>query len=659
MVNLLNLYSEISELGLTTPTCLLFHVFTFSRDEEELGSLSLDDSEGGEEEEGHGGRGGHRDETLDMDEDDAKQLYAGTLDAPETSPRWKQARVLFRRDDLSAHPNDDEDRDYLQTFYGYSSTLKEVHDHLQNMMQDRLSAGFSSDKHIQNIRSLAKHLPHLLVDRGCEVLALVGYRAGALEAPEAVSVFVEKQLKDLLPVSTGVENRSDVFSALSVLLVGDASLTQTLVVHTSCHILQHLKWYSSFAARNWSDDHRAEPLHTLRDAIDPSHMKFLSPITVQALADVLGCNISVYAGAPTVAQTDPYCRALTHNYNTHQTLTSDEEDVRPTELALLAFYDHTTRPAPNTYPDGQHRIVPLPFKCYGLVPTALMDEVNENLLRSKPFTSHKRAGFPKKLLGKQLEDYERVLDTMAAGRDDQPNLPGHGEVTFDEDSSSDSHELPVGPEEEMEVVSSSTAALGSKERDESSGTEIGLGRRQESGASQEEQAMSEQDGSDTSAEPFDEPHFFDASWSKAFFLDHITMRDLFRTFMADENARPLEEKPMNPKPGAVYFCKRTKSMCGVDELPENLGAMTSATGKRVRGNRTRLLQFVDRTDENLVYWRTKGPSCLPVPTNKHTRLGSESTFTEDEAKARFYKVIKYTASHTTRSGEALRVGAYV
>ncbi len=633
----------------------------FSRNEEEIQNLTIRSDSDSSMDEGEDETPRQRSQRLQREEDAlqdeeneavveaARQLYDGTLDAPDTSPRWRQANIMFRQDDASSHPNDKEDSNILQTFYGYSKAREEVYDITYDLLTQRIEDGdIYSDNNLNAIREMYAELPHLLVDKGCEVLSLVGYHKKALEPSEMVEAYVRQQVDDLMAVSTGVEARTDVYAAVSVLLVGDASLTKTLVVHATSHMLQNIDHYADWCRERYGPRNVGETLHAIRDALVPAETKYLSPVTLQALADVLGCNISCLAGAPTAAQTDPHCQILRQEFKTNMAIPQAQEDVRPSELAVLAYYNHE-KPEREDDDDFVGRLVPLPFTCYGLVPTAFTDLVNRNLLSQRAFLREHRARFPDRVLGEQLEEEKRMFSNIPAVRGGNQSRPPLGAAV-------------AGSYQQQGRASGGGAAADvSPERDIEGGGSLGASRVDSEAVAEEvgEQATdtdTEERGGGSEEEPFDPPYLYDPAWSKDQFLGHHEMMDIFRGFMSEEDTQVMEEKPMNPQPGAVYFCRRTKSMGGVDELPENLGAMTTAKGK---GTRQTYHNFVDRTGGNRVYWRAKSAPHLPVPTCRDYRIGTESAFTEEEAKEQFYKVKKITAYHTNSKGQALRVMGYV
>ncbi len=584
----------------------------------------------------------------DGDEEEARRLYEGTLENPETSPRWRQAAIIFRLNDKKAHPNDQDANEMkLLTFYGYSQTRSELYSHLHDLLRQRVD----DEDYLPFVKDMSQHLPQLILDKGCEVLALVGYHRKALEPPAGVAAYAGKQVNDLTVVSTGVPTRTDAYCCVSVLLVGDASLTETLVVHTSCQILNNLSAYAMWAVDRGY--HVTEPFHALKDAVIPEEMKYLSPVTLQAMADVLGCNICCIAGAPTIAQTDPDCRKLRQKFKTVVDLGEQEMDTRPSELALLALYDHQGEEKL-----GTTRAVPLPFTCFGLVPSQYETLVNKNLLRTKAFPPVIRGRFPVHVLGKQLEEEQRMLASLGADgavnvrhrgqRGAGPQLPpataggAGGEVQPSE-----------GGTQAGERDTTRKGGAGHQATEEAAGVVAEVEDEEE--GEEEEEAEEEEEVVEEEEEPFDQPYRYNPHWSEERFYDLITMRNLFETFV-DENGVPMKEKPTNPLPGGLYFCRRTKSHGGVDELPEFLGAMTNAQGK---GNRTSLTKYVDKTDENKVYWKGRDPPYLPVKTNKLARIGAKSKFTVEQARDRFYRFRIYHCYHLTKSGERLEVAAWV
>ncbi len=570
--------------------------------------------------------------------EESLDIYAGTIDAPDTSPRWRRAAILFRTGDDIEHPNDD-DTNKLFCFYGYSKSRSRVTAHILQLLHSMAVEELPVSGQIMR---MGDHLPELVADKGCQALALVGYYSGdALKPPPSVSMYLEKQVSGLTAVSTGVPERCDVYSALSVALVGDASLTHTLVAHTGCQIVDNMVHYCEWSLERKYNVH--EPLYALKDAVSPNDWKYLSPVTLQALADVLSCQISCLAGGPTLAQADAYCAQVRHVFVPTKGVVGREKDIRPSELAIMAFHDHKGSLSEETL-----RCVKYPFQCYALVPNELKTLLNPKLLDTKAFLPQQRGRMPGRVLGDQLLEESRAL--RAIGAYGRPH-----------------RHVPIATCNQREPDNGSMAGTahgggGEEDAEEDSGvrgTEV-TGRRsgvvedavQEGGSVQ----LAGPPAVDDAEEPFDEPYWFDPEWKKERYLEFIPMRDLFLRFLEDESAQVLETKPTNPRPGGVYFCRRTQSISGIDELPENLGAWTNAQGKGTRHN---LRKFVDRTTANVTMWVGMHPPHLPVATYQQYRDGDESRFTAEEARGRFFQMKRITASHLNRSGKALKVAAFV
>ncbi len=575
-------------------------------------------------------------------EAEERKIYAGTLEYPDTSPRWKKAAVMFSRDNRQAHPNDDNDRDEIDLFYGYSKSRKDYYATMHELIREAIV--HNSQVAYDEVKNLLQHLPKLISDKGCEVLSLVGYCKNVLVPPHGVQAYVRSQADNLTAVSTGVPNRTDVYAAVSVLLVGDASLTETLVVHTCSHIIKNLRHACRWAVGQGC--HEDEPIFALVDAVHPGSMKYLSPVTLKALADVLGCDITCLAGAPTIAQTDPQCKPLRKIFPTTQVLVAAEQDARPSELAIAAFYDHEA-----DLSEESDRRVRLPFKCYGLVPDEYKKLINRNLLLTKRFAPQSRARFPEHVLAKQLHQEKRMLATIGAG----------GQVPDRTQQGS------TGRTVEGEAMDKGKEKRGQGRKENGGGGRRGGGNDEEAEeeerdedyedvADVEEEVAGDQPGHTAdSEEPFDVPYVYNPRWKKDGFYTAAQVRNFFREFMAAGKEGLMDDEVTNPMPGGLYFCRRSKSTAGVDELPGNLGPWTTQSGKGSRQTRTK---FVDRNGGMGIWWAGKHPPHLPVETYRDYVAGEESAFTEEETKERFYKVLEHYAYTVTKSGEKLKIKAW-
>ncbi len=568
------------------------------------------------------------------DEAKEREIYAGTLNKPDTSPRWKKAAVMFSRDNRQAHPNDDNTREEIELFYGYSKSRKEYYETMHEFLREAMVN--KSQEAWEEVRNLAQYLPELIVDKGCEVLSLVGYCKNVLVPPYGVQAYVRSQAENLTAVTTGVPQRQDIYAAVSVLLVGDASLTETLVVHTCAHIVENHGSASDWAVKMGCDAN--EPQFAILDAVSPESMKYISPVTLKALADVLGCPITCLAGAPTIAQTDPQCRHLRKCFGTSTELEKAEQDARPSELAIAAIYDHEADVA-----EESRRRVRLPFKCYGLVPDAYKTLINSNLLQTKRFAPENRGKFPEFVLANQLREETRMLQTIGAGG----VIPGG----YQQGSTARS-------------LQGNTGGKGKKKQGQGIEDKGGGGRRggNKDGVAEEEREEDyedveggEEDAAEENNESFNVPYEYNPRWKKDGFYTAAKVRDLFLKFMAAGREGLMEDEVTNPMPGGLYFCKRTKSTAGVDELPGNLGPWTTESGKGSRQTRTK---YVERNGGMATWWAGKQPPHLPVETYRNYVAGDASAFTEEETKERFYKVLEHYAYTITKSGEKLKIKAW-